>query len=321
MKPYFFILALFTSCFSSKPVSQGHHYQLYLTNDLGINVCLLAYENYLNQLLILGLKGELTGQLPTNQKVTQQAVKSAFHFQVNEANSQSQSSVPVDHLLLKYQNQTLFLFTFNPFSQDTTLLISFSENQNRSNSTEEILVFSILKGIPNQATEIITPAQWYRFSQQKLEDLQKSIAQKALNQYIQAFDAEGKSFNLPDLIKAKQETTTIQDDVGNYQTIWQDIPEQDLWKGFILRGHLQQKQLSTDTLGLLYHPRSKFGGYNPGNIPWFIFSLHDGGLSQNELNTLHALVYFAQLYSLDPEQYTSAYFKYIKLYIRNMRYP
>lgn len=99
------------------------------------------------------------------------------------------------------------------------------------------------------------------------------------------------------------------------------VPETDLWKGFMGYGQLASGQMSWKAFGLLYHPATKYGGYDPGKVTWFALSDDELGQHADDIRRfLHLLGNNAILYLTDPANYTSRYFEKNHIDVANTRY-
>ena len=102
---------------------------------------------------------------------------------------------------------------------------------------------------------------------------------------------------------------------------WIRIPDYDLWKGFMAYGSLTGSTLSWDRFGVLYHPDTKFGGFNPGKITWF--AVENNELQEKKAlfsSYMNTLANYALLYSADPEHYLCQYYQSNGIRISNKKY-
>ncbi len=300
-------------------------FQTYLTSDLAIHSTFKAWEKFETSCLDQLKSGKLTlfrtnGKAYNTEETSRLLVLPAY-----DPVAKDTLYFPIERLYFRSRNDYLELFHPNAFLGDTHE-IGWVKKIEALNLCPEPAA-SVLEGMmrysdffsENRAMEESTI---YTYGMLAFDSLQKVLeAEVRVNKKLRAYYETGRP--MPDTVVMERISELKDIDMGEqgFSKAWLGISNQQKYKGFLVSGHLDGRELKINHWGLLIHPEWKYAGWNPGKIPWFFLSDHE--LAKHEKAAkryLDGLFYFAQLYLLDPEN-IHPFFKTNRIPIQNNRNP
>lgn len=312
---------------TTEPYSAGDPFQIYLTHDIAINGCLLSWENLEAYTLEAAVNGELdvfetpfSGLIPPEQRARN------FSFKAMDENSGKEHLIPMEHLEFHRVQDGFKLSQSSPFDGaeivcgyiKTDDLLRLSPSKARQ-FLQMLVRFDKLPAL----NKVMNGSEVYTASMLLIDALQKELARQGEEKRIYTLLDENLNQMNDSLFRERihQMEDSLGPDGQAYMRMVR-ISEYDLWKGFIFYGKLSSTQVSWNAFGLLYHPDTKFGSFNPGKILWFAVPASEIEKQDPEMYAfLSMLAQNALLYSADPGRYRSQYFLNNSITIDNGRYP
>lgn len=319
-------LLLFTTFIHSK-LSAQDSFQVYLTPDIAVNSCLLAWDEF----EVITLKAIRNDKLKLydgngERYKSKEAIERQLSLAAYDEKIKDTLFMPLDYVQFQIKDKALYAFHPNPFSGDTHTIGRLDLEKVMKICPEPSA--SILKGI-SQYTDFLKEDAFlnevtvYTYSLLAFDSLQKQVSalsgeKKPLSVYSKTFERMDDSTRQGEIT----ELVSVPSGTGGFKDQWQQIPEEQMWKGMMAAGHTDRNQVYINHWGLLIHPETKFVGWNPGKIVWFY--VDDSQLNRkfkSEKKFLDGIFYYAQLHLLDPDEYRCKFYKDNAIRIENTRYP
>lgn len=322
-------LCFLFACRSSQAPSKGtsEPVQLYLTTDISMNSCMLLWERTQKQIHQKVVSGELDLYTDTahNVKVPVEKRKDHLSFPIKDLHTNAVILLPTEELLFEGTPSGFRIYQIHPVTLQPLEFGFLRLNDCMAALDKEVADFirllRVYRSFPQPGGQL-TESAVYTESLLLFDAMQKSLAGRVID-YVDLipYDEEGKPMADSVLLERSRQLEDSMHADGSSSTHWIPVPEYDLWKGFMAYGELTGSSLTWNHFGLLYHPNTKYGGFNPGKITWFAISATE---LQEERELVHSylqtLAKYALLYSADPEHYLSNYYRSNSIRIENKKY-
>lgn len=302
---------------------------VYLTHDLWVNSCLLVWQE-----TELNLRENLRkGNVPLYDPASEKKAKlknygKSLDYPVPTLEGDT-LTLPVERLSFrtrhKWETDFLMVMGHNDFNGDTIQigLLEVKDLLNLDAGNAPVL------RLMNQYTGIfrkeglLTSADIYVQSVLLADTLAKRLHHLGRNLHsLPVLGRDGEIFN--DSLIDEQislHAGTIEEN-GTYKVVKGWVDENDRWKGLVLQSTPGEGLLLHRTIGVLYHARTKFAGFDPGYMPWFFVRMTDLKKVDPDLfSGLQLIGDNAVKYLLDKDSYLSNYFREANIRINNSRYP
>jgi len=300
---------------------------LYLTYDISINGCMLAWESIEQQTLSAGRTGELALYKEAfSDLIPAESRARSFSYIAHDVTDGSEQLVAMESVLFQTIDGGFRLHQVSPFDGTTLICgyIRYDDLLSVIGSKEQsfLRALSTFEQLPRTGKDYSASAM-YTASMLLIDTTQKYFASRV--EKDKAYSLVDEKLNPMSDSAMRQRVLQYVDSLdGNNKVvpIKQRVSEYDLWKGFMAYGLLGPSNLNWNSFGLLYHPNSKFGGFNPGKILWYAVPTSE--LYQEDLVLTDFIAMLAQygvLHSVDPTQYRCSYFRTSSIDIDNGRYP
>lgn len=310
-----------------EPSSEGDPFQVYLTYDIAINSCLLSWEKLEAYTLTAAVNGELdVFQNPFSDLIPKGERARSFSFKAMDQSSGKEQLIPMESIEFQRVNDGFKLVQSSPFD-GSEIVCGYVKTEDLlrlspSGARQLLHMLALYKQLPAM-NKSIHGSEMYTASMLLLDTLQKKFARQAEEGNRYTFLDENLNEMNDSLFKER--IHQLEDSLGPDGQVyakWVRIPEYDLWKGFMAYGALSATHISWKAFGLLYHPNTKFGSFNPGKILWFAVPAPELEKQDPDLHQfLNMIAQNALLYSADPTHYRSKYYTNSSITIDNGRYP
>lgn len=313
---------------TSSPVQKNSDtLALYLTYDISINGCLLAWESIEKQTLTAARSGELDLYKEAfSDLVPAESRARSFSYIAHDVTNGSEQLVAMESILFQTVEGGFRLHQVSPFDGNTLICgyVNYDDLLNILGPKEQAFLSALktFKQLPRMGKDYSASAM-YTASMLLIDTTQKYFASRV--EIDKAYSLQDEKLTvMSDSVMRERVLQYVDSLDANHQvvSVKQRVSEYDLWKGFMAYGLLGPSNLSWNSFGLLYHPNSKFGGFNPGKILWYAVPTSE--LYENDLVLTDFIAMLAQygvLYSVDPTQYRCSYFRTSSIEIDNGRYP
>ena len=302
---------------------------VYLTHDLWVNSCLLVWQDTELKLRESLGKGSVTLYDHSSQKKTRlKSYGKSLGYPVPTVNGDT-LTLPVERLSLKSQKKWgidfLMVSGHNDFSGDTIPigLVELKDliNLDADNSSLLKLMSQYTRVFRDES--LITPSHIYVQSVLLADTLAKRIHHMGRQEHsLPVLGPRGEIFN--DSLIDEQisiHAGTLEEE-GVYTIVKSLVDENDRWKGLVFQSASGEGSLRHLHIGVLYHARTKFAGFDPGYMPWFFVRFADLKKTDPDLFAgLQVIGDNAVKYLLDKDRYLSNYFREANIRINNSRYP
>ncbi|TNE79960.1 MAG: hypothetical protein EP332_09410 [Bacteroidetes bacterium] len=300
-------------------------FKTYLTSDLAIHSSLMAWKK-LETSCLQGLhSGKLKLYKTDNSTYSTPEVKLQLVLPAYDPVAKDTLYFPIEVLYFRSRDAYLELFHPNVFLGDTQEIGRVKKEDALKHCEQPAA--SLLRGMMRYSDFLrenreLRETDLYTYALMSFDSLQKSLETAVrTDKSLQAHLENG--LPMPDSVVEERvtEMKDVDNGQGGYKTVWQEIPNQQKYKGIRVSGHLNGRESHVDHWGLLINPEWKYAGFNPGKIVWFYLS--DSEIQKKDKTSkcyLDGLFYFAQLYLLDPEN-PHPFFKNNRIPIQNTRYP
>ncbi len=299
---------------------------LYLTYDISINSCLLAWESIEKHTLSEAKSGQLdlyrsafADLIPGEER------ERAFSYIAHDVTNDSEQLVAMESVIFQSVEGGFRLHQVSPFDGNMLVCgyVKSDDLLKILGDKEQGYLHALIhfNQLPSPGKDY-APSAMYTASMLLIDTAQKYLAfqveKKAryalVNEQLQAMSDS----------MMRERVLQYVDSLAGTQIIStkKRVSEYDLWKGFMAYGLLGPKSLSWNSFGLLYHPNSKFGGFNPGKILWF--AVPNSELTDKDpilANFIAMLAKYGILHSVDPSTYRCNYYRMSSIDIDNGRYP
>lgn len=310
-----------------EPASDGDSFQVYLTSDIAINSCLLSWEQLEAYTLRAAVSGDLdVFETPFSKLIPKEERVRSFSFKAMDQSTGKEQLIPMEKIEFQGVKDGFKLVQSDPFT-GTELICGYVKTEDliQLSPTDAGLFLSMLLRYGKMPTlnKTVSGSEVYTSAMLLLDTLQKDLAFQAETKA--AYTRLDENFHTMGDSLFREKIQQLEDSLGSNGMVYSKqvrIPEYDLWKGFMAYGTLSTTQLSWNAFGLLYHPNTKFGSYNPGKILWFAVPAAE--LEKQDADVFQFLNMVAKnalLYSTDPGGYTSQYYLNNSISIDNGRYP
>jgi len=300
---------------------------LYLTYDISINSCLLAWESIEAHVLEAGKSGKLALYAEAfSDLIPNESRQRSFSYIAHDITNGSEQMVDMEAVLFQFVDGGFRLHQVSPFDGKTLVVgfVKFDDLLKILGPKEN----SFLKAMkeygefPKSGKDFSASAM-YTASMLLMDTVQKHFAyQVEIEKAYSLVDEHLMPMTDSSMRERVLQYVDTIDSLDKIHTTKQRVSEYDLWKGFMAYGLLGPQSFSWHSFGLLYHPNSKFGGFNPGKILWFAIPRSEINQQDPVLaNFIAMLAQYGILYSVDPTQYRCAYFRANSIDIDNGRYP
>jgi len=305
----------------------GDTLSLYLTYDISINSCLLAWESIEKRTLAAGKSGELAlYKAAFSDLIPLESRARSFSYIAHDVTNGSEQLVAMETILFQTVDDGFRLHQVSPFD-GKTLVCGFVKHEDLLailGSKEQAFLRALIsfKKLPNIGKDYSASAM-YTTSMLLIDTAQRYLAYQVEHEKSYALVDEYLK-PMTDSVMRERVLQYVDSLDGNSKvvSVKNRVSEYDLWKGFMAYGLLGPNQLSWNSFGLLYHPNSKFGGFNPGKILWFAVPSQDLFKQDPVLaDFVSMLAQYGILHSVDPTQYRCTYFRTSSIDIDNGRYP
>ncbi len=310
-----------------EPASDGDSIQVYLTSDIAINSCLLSWEKLEAYTLRAAVSGELDiFETPFSELIPKEERARSFSFKAMDQSTGKEQFIPMEKIEFQNVKDGFKLVQTSPFDGEELICgyVKSGDLIKLSPTDAGLLLFMLLRyGKLPALNKTVGGSDVYISAMLLLDTLQKDMAHQAEEKATYTRLDENLHKMGDSLFREK--IHQLEDSLGPDGLVYSKqvrIPEYDLWKGFMAYGTLSSTQLSWNAFGLLYHPNTKFGSFNPGKILWFAVPAAE--LEKEDPDMYHFLNIVAKnaiLYSTDPGGYTSQYYLNNSIRIDNGRYP
>ncbi|HCS20593.1 MAG TPA: hypothetical protein DIW47_08535 [Bacteroidetes bacterium] len=305
----------------------GDSFNVFLTNDIAINSCLLSWEKLEAYTLRAAVSGDLdVFETPFSKLIPREERARSFSFKAMDQRSGKEQLIPMEKIEFQRIKDGFKLIQTSPFD-GSELICGYVKTEDLiqlspADSRLLLSMFVRFEKLP-ALNKTVSGSEIYTSAMLLLDTLQKDLAYQA--EVKMAYSCLDENLNKMDDKPFREKIHQLEDSLGTDGLVYSKkvrIPEYDLWKGFMAYGSLSNTQLSWNAFGLLYHPDTKFGSFNPGKILWFAVPTSE--LEKQDADFHHFLSMVAKnalLYSADPGGYTSQYYLNNSIRIDNGRYP
>ncbi|MHB1278085.1 MAG: hypothetical protein ACYC1Q_06775 [Bacteroidia bacterium] len=307
--------------------SGGDSLQVYLTYDIAINSCLLSWEKLEAYTLRAAVSGDLdVYETPFSKLIPREERARSFSFKAMDLSSGKEQLIPMEKIEFQGVKDGFKLVQTSPFD-GAELICGYVKTEDliHLSPADARLFLSMLvrfEKLP-ALNKTVSGSDIYTSTMLLLDTLQKDLAYQA--EVKTAYTPLDENLHKMGDSLFREKIRQFEDSLGSDGLVYSKqvrIPEYDLWKGFMAYGTLSNTQLSWNSFGLLYHPNTKFGSFNPGKILWFAVPATELEKQDAEMfQFLNMVAKNALLYSTDPGGYTSQYYLNNSIRIDNGRYP
>lgn len=307
--------------------SSGDSFSVYLTYDIAINSCLLSWEKLEAYTLKAAVSGELdVYETPFSTLIPLDNRARSFSFKAMDMSSGKEQLILMENVVFEAVKEGFKLVQTSPFDgAEITCGYVKTKDLVKLSPPDASLFLSMLERykklpVPNKS---LSGSEMYMAAMLLLDTLQKDLAYQTEEKA--AYSHMDENLNKMSDSLFREKIHQLEDSLGTDGRVYGKqirIPEYDLWKGFMAYGTLSSTQLTWNAFGLLYHPNTKFGSFNPGKILWFAVPTSELEKQDADFHQFLSMVAKnALLYSTDPSGYTSQYYLNNSIRIDNGRYP
>ncbi len=320
-----------TACKVPEPNSKTQHtsdpVKLYLTYDISINSCLIAWERISRNLYEEVMKGSyrMYAGSDFSSLLSEQETRNNAAFHAIDTKSGESLAIPMERFLIRGVKGGYQVYDNSPFdgSEITVGYLSLEQLEEFARPEEAAMLRLLgrFRGFPAIGVNL-DGTRVFTESMLLIDTLQKHLAYRTETE--KAFVPLNDSMQImPDSVlheKIHQFEDSLTPDRRVAVKLVR-VPEFDQWKGFMGYGNLAMGHMQWQAFALLYHPNTKYGGYNPGRIPWFAVSTDALKEKEQDIHQfLNLIANNAMLYLTDPDHYTSEYYTRNSIDIENTRY-
>lgn len=300
---------------------------MYLTYDIAINSSLFVWESIEKSILKSGRNGDLKMYSEAfNHPIPKEEREKRFSYIAIDLSDGSEQLVAMESVKINRENGGFLIHQKSPFNgQD--LICGYIEEDDlikvlTPNEAAYIKSMIHFNCFPKTGTEL-SGSKMYSASALLLDTTQRYLAMLVeQKKSLSTFDEKYLPLDFRALVERAEQMNDSMDQNDKVYSVTARVPEYDMWKGYLATGVLGNEQHAWSYFGLLYHPNSKFAGFNPGKIVWFNVEADELDHSEPLLSSyLKMLAKNALLYSADPVNYRSQYFTNNSIRIDNGRYP
>lgn len=310
-----------------KPIEGADTLSLYLTYDISINSCLLAWEALEKQVMQAGIDGSLTLYAsPFESPIAIEERARRFSFIAMDISNGSEQLIPMETITMKRIEDGFMIHQTSPFD-GKDLVCGYVKDEDLMaiadfKSHHLLSTLERFEKFPSEGKEMVGSAV-YTASMLLIDTVQKHLAWMARDkETIPTLDEHLQPITHEVMEERVMQMEDVLQKGGGIESKKVPVPEYDMWKGFMASGILSPSSMNWHSFGLLYHPNTKFGGFNPGKIVWFMSPADQiKAKDENLYDFLSMLAQNALLYSVDPTKYRSVYFTNNAITIDNGRYP